>query len=475
MEKNRTNILLRAIIPIIIALVIWFSPTPAGLSPKAWQVFAIFAGVIAGIITRPVPDMESVAVLCGLTAIGILGLASVSDIFSGYGSSTPWLMLAAILISIGFMKTGFATRIAYLLIRALGKHILGVAYALTFADFALSPAIPSTTGRSGGAILPVATGVMKAYGSEPLPSPTARRIGNYLSVTLPQIAMVTSGAFLTAMIANPLIVSYAKQILGVDLPWMTWAIGSLPIVILCLLAVPLVNLYIVKPELRRTPEAPIEAQRKLREMGPMSRAEKVCLFVYVLALALWATGQIHGIDATIIGFLAGILLIAGGALTWDDVLKHKGIWNAVFWLAGMLSLTNVLNKYGFFAWLAKNIVGALGGAPPITIFTILVIVEVFINYGFASLSAKTTATIPAFYGIIALLPLNRVGAALALAYAVNFGGVLTQYSGAVCPLWYGLGYLTIKDWWKSGVVVGIVITAILLGVGIPYWKMIGFL
>jgi DASS family divalent anion:Na+ symporter len=472
-ERSKLNILLRVIIPVIIALVIWILPTPEGLSSNAWHVFAIFVAVIVAMITRPIPDMESVAVLCGLTAVGILGLASVSDIFSGYGSSTPWLILSAFLICVAFLKTGFATRLAYLLIRALGKNVLGVTYALGIADFIVGPATPSTTARSAGIILPVASGVMKAYGSEPLPSPTAKKIGRYLCLTLPHITMMTSATFITAMIANPLIVNFAKQILGVEISWTTWTIAALPITILGIIVIPIVYLYLVKPELRKTPEAPIEAQKRLKEMGPMSRPEKVCLFTFVLAIVLWATGQLHGIDATIIGFLAGVILIAGGAIAWDDVARTKAAWNTVFWLAGMTSLAGILNKLGFFKWVANGVVGAVGTASAITIFTVLVLVVAFTGYGFASLTARVSAIIPAFLGVISLTPLNPVGATLAMGYAISFGGILTHFSAASSPPWYGLEYLTFTDWLKNSFIMEIILLAILIGVGIPYWSMLG--
>ncbi|MEM3586772.1 MAG: DASS family sodium-coupled anion symporter, partial [Candidatus Jordarchaeaceae archaeon] len=389
------------------------------------------------------------------------------------GSSTPWLILSAFLICVAFLKSGFAVRLAYLLIRALGKNILGVTYALGIADFIVGPATPSTTARSAGIILPIASGVMKAYGSEPLPSPTANRIGRYLCLTLPHITMMTSAAFITAMIANPLVVSFAKQILGVEISWTLWTIAILPIAIIGIIVIPIVYLYIVKPELRKTPEAPLEAQKKLKEMGSMSRSEKVCLFTFVLAIVLWATGQLHGIDATIIGFLAGIILIAGGAITWDDIVKTKAAWNTVFWLAGMTSLAGILNKLGFFKWVANGIVGMMGGASATAMFIVFVLVVAFTGYGFASLTARVSAIIPAFLGAASLTTLNPVGFTLAMGYAISFGGILTHYSAASSPPWFGLGYMTFTDWLKNAFIMEIILIAILIGIGIPYWSALG--
>ncbi len=42
--------IISALVPILVLAVIWFSPVPAGLSPQAWKMFAIFLATIVGIL-----------------------------------------------------------------------------------------------------------------------------------------------------------------------------------------------------------------------------------------------------------------------------------------------------------------------------------------------------------------------------------------------------------------------------------------
>ena len=44
--KPKQNELWRWGVPLILGLLIWFSPCPNGLKPQAWHMFAIFAGTI---------------------------------------------------------------------------------------------------------------------------------------------------------------------------------------------------------------------------------------------------------------------------------------------------------------------------------------------------------------------------------------------------------------------------------------------
>lgn len=42
-------------LPIIVAVLLLFVPVPEGLPPYAWHYFAIFVGVIVGLIFEPLP------------------------------------------------------------------------------------------------------------------------------------------------------------------------------------------------------------------------------------------------------------------------------------------------------------------------------------------------------------------------------------------------------------------------------------
>jgi di/tricarboxylate transporter len=46
----------RAAIPVAITLVLAALPPPGGVAQHAWLYFAIFAGVIAALVTEPLPN-----------------------------------------------------------------------------------------------------------------------------------------------------------------------------------------------------------------------------------------------------------------------------------------------------------------------------------------------------------------------------------------------------------------------------------
>jgi hypothetical protein len=80
-----------------------------------------------------------------------------------------------------------------------------------------------------------------------------------------QATTVSSAMFITAMAANPLAVNLAADALGTTISWGTWALAAI---------VP--GLYILyPPKVKDTPDAPIEAKKQLKKLGPMSTDEKI--------------------------------------------------------------------------------------------------------------------------------------------------------------------------------------------------------
>src|SRR3972149_6518345 len=165
----------------------------------------------------------------------------------------------------GFIRTGLGRRIAYLFIRAFGKRPLGLAYALELSDLVIAPATPSNTARAGGVLFPVVRSLTTTFNSEP--GPTAGRIGRYLMLSTYQGDVITSGMFMTAMAANPLIVELTKKTVNIELSWGGGGLAALVPGLLSLLVMPLVIYWLARPEITETPEATALARGQLAQMG----------------------------------------------------------------------------------------------------------------------------------------------------------------------------------------------------------------
>lgn len=457
---------------ILLGAVIWFLPHPDAITPIAWHLFAVFAATIAGFILQPMP-IGAVAFI-GVSVAALLGVVSVKVAISGYGNSTIWLIVCAFLLARAFIKSGLGSRIAYLIIKAIGRSSLTLGYAITLSDFVISPATPSSTARAGGIIYPIIRSLSSALHSEP-DDGTARKFGAYIMQIEYQANAITCAMFMTAMAGNPMAVELAAKTIGVEITWSAWATAAIVPGLISLLLMPYLLYKLYPPEIHEMPHAKQMAVEALAKMGPMSWMEKVVLAVFVGSLALWATSSLTHMNATGVGMLAVTVLLLTNVLTWQDVLQEKGAWNTMFWMGSLIALAGALSSSGFIKVVADMAGAAIqsAGLSWLAAFIILVLIYVYSHYAFASVSAHIGAMYAAFLAVAVAVGTPPLLAAISFAALSNIMIPLTHYGGGAAPILYGAGYVPQGTWWKLGFIIVTVNLVIWLGIGSIWWHVIG--
>jgi len=469
----------KAVLPLLAGVGIALLPSPQGLDQNAWFYFALFVSVILGLILEPIPS-AAIGVI-GLTLAAALRLVytpaqltdsafnlskeSIKWALSGFGNATVWLIFGAFMFALGYAKTGLGRRIALFLVKKLGKRTLGLGYAITFADLALAPFTPSNTARSGGTIFPIIRNIPGLYGSDP--GKTARKMGSYLMWTAFAATCLTSSLFMTSMAPNLLAVDLIKKTVGLEISWMQWFLGFLPIGTILVLLLPYIIFKVYPPEIKTSEEVPVWAAQELIKMGKVTRKELLMAALILLALVLWifAGDFVH---PTTVALAVIALMLITRIITWDDILSNKPAWNVLVWFATLVTLADGLNRVGFVSWFAKGAAESLTGISPITVMVILVALYFCIHYMFASITAQVTAILPVILAAGAAVPGMPIMAfALLLCYLSGIMGILTPYATGPAPIYFGSGYISRKDFWTLGLVFGAIFLLALL-ISVPY-------
>ncbi|BFG78031.1 anion permease [Paraburkholderia terrae] len=472
----------KALAPVIVPIVIALIPAPAGLEQHTWYYFAIFVGVIVGLMLEPIPGAA-----IGLIAVTIVAVfsewvffspeqlakpgfnvanASLGWALSGFSNGTVWLIFGAFMFALGYEKTGLGRRIALLLVRAMGRKTLTLGYAVMVADAVLAPFTPSNTARSGGTIFPVIRNLPPLYDSKPN-DPSARRIGSYIMWTAIATTCVTSSMFLTALAPNLLAAELIRKTVKVDLSWMQWFTAIAPAGIVLLLAVPLLTYVLYPPEVKQGTEVPAWAADELRKMGPLTRREWVLGVLVLVALALWIFADDY-VNPTTAALMVIALMLVTRVVSWDDMLANKQAWNTFAWFATLVSLADGLSKTGFVKWFADMMSHHMSGFSPTFAAVILVLIFFFTHYMFASVTAHTTAMLPVMLTVGSTIPGMPMEAfALLLALTLGIMGILTPYGTGPSPVYFGSGYLPAADYWRLGAIFGIVYIVVFLVISVP--------
>ncbi len=482
---NKKPLLMMAL-PIIVAVLLLFVPVPEGLPPYAWHYFAIFVGVIVGLIFEPLPGA-----VIGITGVVVIALCSQWLLFSpvqmaapgfkmagasfkwavsGFGNSTVWLIFGAFMFAAGYDKTQFGRRLALILVKYLGRRSLTLGYAITFADLLLAPLTPSNTARSGGTIYPIIANLPPLYGSKPN-DPSARKIGSYLMWVAITAACITSSMFLSALAPNLLALALVKSIVGINISWGTWFIAFLPLGILLILAMPLLAYWFYPPEVKVNNEVPLWAARELEKLGKLSRNEILLLVFVCFALMMWIFAA-DWIEPSLAALLVIVLMLWTGVLSWSDITNNKAAWNTFVWFATLVALADGLSSTGFIAWLGKEGGALMSGISPGMATIVLLLAFYLLHYLFASTTAHTTALLPAMLTIASTIPgMNMEVFVLLMVTSLGVMGIITPYGTGPSPIYYGSGYLPTKDYWRLGTIFGAIFLAALLLIGYPWMSM----
>ncbi|MDU4877410.1 MAG: DASS family sodium-coupled anion symporter, partial [Veillonella dispar] len=335
-------------------------------------------------------------------------------------------------------------------------------------------ATPSNTARAAGIVYPINLSIAEAVGS--YPGETAKKAGAYLLQNGYFATKVTSFLFATAMAPNYLALDFITKLTGVSLNWAQWAAAMFVPGFIMLMLIPLIGYMYERPSVKDIDNKKIAADG-LAELGPMKASEKGLIVIALLAITGWILPTFDiKIDATAVAIVAMIATFVCGIISWDDLLKTKAAWNTLIWFGGILGLSSALTKGKFFEWLAKYLEAHMNfGLDPFMMLILISIISVVVRYFFASGTAYISAMLPVFLIVGINAGIDPTLLAFIMIGTNAYGGSVTHYGAAPGPIIFSAGYNNVKDWWTVGLISAVVCLVLNYVIGIPWWKITGFM
>jgi divalent anion:Na+ symporter, DASS family len=275
---------------------------------------------------------------------------------SGFAEPIVWMIFSAFHIGTAVKATRLGEMASLILLKHLGKSIIGVGFSIFISELVLGPFIPSNTARGGGIVLPIVLSLAISIGSSPTENSA---LGEYLIMCASHSNLLVSSMFVTACAPNPVIVKTAKKLLDIDVTFASWTTAAICTTYLTL--VPAIICFSVLPFMFQLLFRPAyngevvyqQASLKLSSMGRLQLNELYLLLILVVSLALWMTASFTGFPATLVAFLALVAILLLKILSWDKIVGNSKSWDTFFWLSGMLVLAEQLADYGVAASLGS--------------------------------------------------------------------------------------------------------------------------
>jgi divalent anion:Na+ symporter, DASS family len=457
---TKAALLTKRLLPFVLAIGIWMTPVPTGLTAPAWHLFAVFVAAIIAVLVDAYPLLTSTTLAAA--AVVLTGTISAAKAFAGFANPSVLLVVIAFLVAQAVVKSGLGRRISLFMVSRFGSSALGLAYSIVITDAAIAPAFPSNTAR-GGVLFPIVLSV--AQGSDSRPGDQkGRRLGGYLMFCGMASLAVSSALWMTATSANPIGIQVASEY-GVQIGFGKWLVASSLPALTSILLLPLIVRGLFRPGIGKTPDAPVAARKALGELGPLSREEWITAIAFVLMLSGWIFADRLGLNVTSVAFAGLGLLLMTQVLTAADIATQGDTLATFLWLAVLFALSTQLNELGFMGYAGQLLASYMGGLSwPLT-YVALVMIYVVIHYMFVSQTSQVLALLGVFLGVGINGRVPPALMAFALLFASSYFSVITPQGGSQNIIFVGSGYLTQRELYRLGLLTTLMFLMVFLVIG----------
>ena len=449
--------ILWAIIPLVFPI--------GDLSIEGRRMLAIFGAAVVLWVTEAIPLYATAAViiLAEIVLISDEAIVGVSEGFdappfsSFYGAlAHPVLMLflGGFFLADAAAKYRLDRNLAGVLLKPFGRSptaLIGGLMAIT-ALLSMFMSNTATTAAMMAVVLPVAATLGP---SDPL------RTG--LALSIPVAANL--GGLGTPVGTPPNAIALGRLAdEGIRIDFLTWMALAVPIVIVTLLAA---WVLIV----RRYPAEADSVDVRIGGEFDRSRPAVVLYATFAVTVALWLSEPLHGVPATIVGFVPVVVLLAAGVMDSDDLRRVN--WHVLWLVGGGIALGSGVAAAGLDVWLVGLVdwsdLPRLGLVFGLVVFA-LVMSTVISN----SATANLLIPIGVSLATAEAIDLDPAMAAVVIAVACSLAMAL-PVSTPPNAIAFATGAVTTRDLARTGIVLGALGTVIVAFLAPPVWDALGLL
>ena len=470
-------------------LVIVLMPTPQGLPLSGQVMLAILAFAVLVWMTEAL-DYAVSAVVIGALMVFLLAYvpdtakptgtdmgtgAALGLALSGFSNSAVALVAAACFIAAAMTATGLDRRIALVVLSKVNARTNNIVIGAMVVGFLLSFIVPSTTARVA-CLVPIMMGFILAFKVD-----KRSRFAGLLVITAAQTASVWNVGIKTAAAQNMVAVGFIEKQFGTSISWTEWFIAGAPSSALLTVALYFIMTRMMKPEMAEIVGGQATIRQQLDAIGAMTLREWKLLVIVLVLLGFWATEKLlHNFDtsSTTIAAIALMLLPRLGVMDWKE--SQRGFpWGTVILFAVGISVGTALLRTQAAGWLANLIVQNLGlqNASAFAILMLLSLFLIVIHLGFASATALASTMIPIIISVLMAVQtpgINVVGMTMLLQFVVSFGFIL-PVNAPQNMIAYGTDTFDAKDFIRTGLVITLAATVLLVIFALTYWPWMGYM
>ncbi len=441
-----------------------------GLDENANRVIAIGLWMVIWWITEAVP--LPVTALLPLIMLPILQVFSVSEAAAPYANPIIFLFMGGFLIALAMEKRNLHRRIALNIIRVTGTTANGIILGFMLSTAFLSMWISNTA--TTVMMLPIALSVVDLLEDKQAQTGEGyRRFALGLMLCIAYAANIGGTTTIIGTPPNVVFVGYMKEFYDRDIAFGRWLLVGIPVCFsLLFITYFLITRVLYPHRLHRLAGSGTLIRDKLKELGVMSRAEKLVAAVFFLTAFCWVFQSPINIllggdylDNTVVAMAGGVLMFIVPVnirrqeflLDWKSTERLP--WGILLLFGGGLCLAKGMENTGIVQLVGEKI----AGSGDISLWWL-----VFLLTGFAlfitevmSNVALTVIFIPVVLGIAESLQIEPMYLAVPVTLAASCAFMM-PVSTPPNAVVFSSGYIKISEMVKAGFFLNLISVVVLV-------------
>ena len=402
-----------------------------------------------------------------------LDILSLTETFMPYGSPIVFLFLGGFIIAQAMEERRLHERISFGLIRLTGTKprqiILGFMIATTIVAMWISNTATAVM------LLPIALSVTELMQEQSNDESLNRRFRLLLMLGIAYAANIGGTMTLIGTPPNIVFAGYYLQAYGKDFPFAQWFVYGLPTGGLLLFLTYNLLTKIVYPIRGGEVDGVRELiAKKWKELGPMTKPERLVLMVFALTVFLWifasALNDLMGqrvFNNTNIAMLGGILMFTVPVdfkkgefiLDWESTKKLP--WGILLLFGGGLTMAKGLDTAGIIDVIGNYVANNVT-ASPLLLTLALTAVALFATEIMSNV-ALVTVLLPVVLGIGEKTGVDPLLLAIPVTLAASCAFMM-PISTPPNAVVYSSGYVSVRQMMKAGFWLNLISILVIVGV-----------
>lgn len=367
-----------------VGFLLWLYFRPTG---QAAEVNADAAAVVIGLLGWMTIWWATQAVELAITGLlpvvilPVLSASKVDQVLAPYASDVIFLFAGGCVLGIAIQRHGLGLKFLQFVIRIIGDSPARIVASFLFAAAFMSAWVSNTA--TAAMMLPLGIAAISMYSNEKKGDPAfSKATTNFQKAILLAIAYGASiGGVMTVLGSppNPIAVEWINAN-GGEMDFVRWASVGVPTAVLMMIAAQVIFRWAFP---LHGLSIPIRAVADAQNGSGLSRAAKLTLFIFLVAVVAWICAPFiksvvpnlilkDGVIAIAAALALFILPAERGSMQsivpWSETQKLP--WGVFILFGGGLTLAEAMQRTGVSQMIAESVTG-MGGLPePLVIATI---------------------------------------------------------------------------------------------------------